>query len=341
MSHVRYNPAWTRRVGADDLDSLEMVAQNAPKRLHAASEPLDRVIELAHHRRAIGALMVGVAVIGVLLGLETLVFHLTADSLADVHAYYDAGTRLNAAAPLYPATANPDAPEFYRYPPLLAIAFRPLALLPYPIAAGIWELMVLIALAVTLWRLGVRRPATWFAVAILARPIAWTVAIGQAQIFVTVLLACGSPFAVALATNLKLFPALAALWWVGRRDWQSLRRFLGWSIGLGLVQVILAPAATLDFVRTLNLAQVGDVVNISPYALSPMLWLLLVLMAAAATLKLAKTSWGWTVAVAFCVLASPRLLTYMLSSLVAALRTPTQSNDRRERDLEGEPGAAP
>ena len=341
MSRVRSNPVCTRRVCADDLDSLEMVAENAPKRLPTASEPLDRVIEWARDRRAIGALMVGVAVIGAMLGLETLVFHLTAAPLADVHAYYDAGTRLNAGAPLYPTTANPDAPEFYRYPPLLAIAFRPLSLLPYPIAAGIWELMVLIALAATLWRLGARRPATWFAVAILARPIAWTVAIGQAQAFVTVLLACGSPFAIALATNLKLFPALAALWWVGRRDWRSLRRFLGWSMGLGLVQVILAPAATLDFVRTLNLAQVGDVINISPYALSPILWLVLILMAAAATLKLARTSWGWTVAVVVSVLASPRLLTYMLSSLMAALRTPKELNDPRERDLEGEPGAAP
>lgn len=323
-----------------DLDSPNMVAENAPKRPHAASEPLDRIVELARRRRMIGALMVGVAIIGAVLGLETLAYHLTTDPLADVRAYYDAGSRLNAGAPLYPSAANPDAPEFYRYPPLLAIAFRPLALLPYSTASTIWELLVLIALAATLWRLGARRPTTWFAVAILARPIAWTVAIGQAQGVVTLLLAFGSPFTVALATNLKLFPALAAMWWIGRRDWRSLHRFVGWSIALGLAQVILAPTASFDFVHTLGFSQVGDVVNISPYALSPILWLVLVLIGAVATLKLARTSWGWTLAIVFSVLASPRLLTYMLSSLLAALRAPQRSRVRRGRALKGGPGVA-
>ena len=314
-------------MSAVDLDSPNMAERSTPKSPPVASEPFDRLIDLARQRRAVAVLMVSVAVIAALLGLETLVFHLTTDPLADVHAYYDAGTRLNAGAPLYPPAADPDAPEFYRYPPLFAIAFRPLALLPYPVAACAWELFVLVALATTLWRLGVRRPATWFAVAVLASPIAWTLAIGQAQALVTLLLAFGSPFTVALATNVKLFPALVALWWVGRRDWRSLRRFVGWSIALGLVQVVLAPTATLDFVRTTGLSQVGDVVNISPYALSPALWAVLVLLGVVAALRLARTSWGWTLAVMLSVLASPRLLTYMLSSLLASLRAPS-SGDR-------------
>lgn len=314
-------------MSAVDLDSPNMAERSTPKSPPVASEPFDRLIDLARQRRAVAELMVSVAVIAALLGLETLVFHLTTDPLADVHAYYDAGTRLNAGAPLYPPVADPDAPEFYRYPPLFAIAFRPLALLPYPVAACAWELLVLVVLATTLWRLGVRRPATWFAVAVLASPIAWTLAIGQAQALVTLLLAFGSPFTVALATNVKLFPALVALWWVGRRDWRSLRRFVGWSIALGLVQVVLAPTATLDFVRTTGLSQVGDVVNISPYALSPVLWAVLVLLGVVAALRLARTSWGWTLAVMLSVLASPRLLTYMLSSLLASLRAPS-SGDR-------------
>jgi hypothetical protein len=309
-----------------------MAAENALTRPPMQTEPLDRVVALARHRRTIGALLVGIAVICALLGLETLVFHLTTDPLADVHAYFDAAVRLNTGSPLYSGTANPDAPEFYRYPPLLAIAFRPLALLPYPVAAGIWELFVLIALAATIWRIGVRRPATWFALAILARPIAWTVAIGQAQAVVTVLLALGSPLTVALAANLKIFPALAALWWVGRRDWQSLRRFVGWSIVLGVVQVVLAPTSTLDFLRTISLSQVGDVVNISPYALSPVLWAAFVLLGIGVALRFARTSWGWTLAVALGVLVSPRLLTYMLSSILAVLRTPTSRHEGRTGD---------
>ena len=97
-------------MSAVDLDSPNMAERSTPKSPPVASEQLDRLIDLARQRRAVAVLMVSVAVIAALLGLETLVFHLTTDPLADVHAYYDAGTRLNAGAPLYPPTADPDAP---------------------------------------------------------------------------------------------------------------------------------------------------------------------------------------------------------------------------------------
>ena len=87
--------------------------------------------------------LAGAAVLGLALGIQTLVRHLSTDPLAEVPAYYDAGARLNAGLPLYdqPATTNDN--EFYRYPPLLAIVFRPLALLPFEAAAAIWEFVVL------------------------------------------------------------------------------------------------------------------------------------------------------------------------------------------------------
>ena len=91
--------------------------------------------------------LAGAAVLGLALGIQTLVLHLSTDPLADVHAYYDGGARLNAGLPLYeqPATTNDN--EFYRYPPLLAIVFRPLALLPFEAAAGIWEAFLVVCLA--------------------------------------------------------------------------------------------------------------------------------------------------------------------------------------------------
>ena len=36
------------------------------------------------------------AALGVLIGINTFLLHLGNDPLADVHAYYDAGARLNA-----------------------------------------------------------------------------------------------------------------------------------------------------------------------------------------------------------------------------------------------------
>src|SRR5258705_683787 len=94
-------------------------------------------------RRVVELLGFAFAVLGVLvtIGLIPNFIRLaTTDGLSDVHAYYDAATRLNAGLPLYDLSTDVNASEFYRYPPLLAIVFRPLALLPFEVAAGLWEL---------------------------------------------------------------------------------------------------------------------------------------------------------------------------------------------------------
>jgi len=151
------------------------------------------------------------AVVGGLAGVGVLYLQLVGGPLDDVRAYYDAGARLNAGLPLYPADADPDAAAFYRYPPLLAIAFRPLALLPFPVAAVIWEAVVIASLVATVLAIGPRRREMWLAFGLLAVPIAWATAIGQAQVPLTFLTALGTPWSIALAANVKLFPALVAL----------------------------------------------------------------------------------------------------------------------------------
>src|SRR4051794_10128819 len=196
--------------------------------------------------------LMAAAVLGALLGLETIVLHLTTDPLADVHAYYDAGARLNAGLPLYEQPAGIDDAAFYRYPPLLAIVFRPLALLPFPIAAGIWEVALIAALALTIARVGAGR-RTWLVLGILALPTGWSLVIGQAQVAVTLLTALGAPWAIALAANVKLFPALVAIWWVGRRDVRSLASFAGWIVALVLVQAVIEPTGTSAYLSTLGL----------------------------------------------------------------------------------------
>jgi len=262
------------------------------------------------------------AIVGGLAGLSTLWLHLTSDPLADVRAYYDAGARLNAGLPLYPADADTNLADFYRYPPLLAIAFRPLALLPYEAAAAIWMVVVLGTFAATLWWIGARRRETWIAVGVLGLPIGWSLAVGQAQVPITFLTLIGAPWAIALGAHVKLFPALVALWWLGRRDLRSLALFVGWVIALAILQLVLEPRGTIDFLGTLGFAQVGQVRNISPFALSPLLWAVLLVAGVLLALRLAPTRWGWAAAVAISILATPRLLTYMLMSLVAILRSP-------------------
>ena len=258
------------------------------------------------------------AVVGLLIGLGALRLHLTTDPLADVRAYYDAGARLNAGLPLYVQSATTDDPGFYRYPPLLAILFRPLALLPFEQAALIWEVALVAITGLTLIRLR-PRDAALLAIGMLAMPLLWSLTIGQAQVLVTALLSVGSPWAVAAAGHLKLLPWVVGIFWFARRDWRSLGSMAAWVALLGLVQLVLAPGATIEFLTFTSLEQVGEVANLSPYAVSPALWLILVAVLLIAAWRLAPTKWGWAAAVALAVFISPRLLAYQLSTLLAAL----------------------
>jgi hypothetical protein len=102
--------------------------------------------------------------------------------------------------------------------------------------------IVLVAFALTIHRLSARRADTWLAVGMLGLPIAWALSIGQAQVIVTLLTTLAAPWSIALAANVKLFPALVALWWIGRREWRALRVSVAWASGLALH--CAAPQAT-------------------------------------------------------------------------------------------------
>ena len=254
------------------------------------------------------------------------------DPLVDVHAYYEAAARLNAGLPLYAAQGDVNSPHYYFYPPLLAIVFRPLALLPFEAAAIIWEVGMAAALGASLWIIGIRRRRTWIAVGLLGGPIAWSITIGQAQVLVTLLLTLGNPAAVAVATQIKLLPALVALFWIGRRDWRNLGRFIGWSLLLVAVQLVLEPHGSISFLSQTNLGLVGQINNLSPYAISPILWVGLVVVGVLIALRLAPTKAGWASSIALSTLASPRLLEYMVMTLLAALHDPTSDADRSSSD---------
>ncbi len=209
-------------------------------------------------------------------------------------------------------------------PPLLAVAFRPLALLPYETAALIWEALLIVLFVGTLVRLGLRNQWTWIVTGWLAAPIAWSLAIGQAQVAVTFLLALGAPWAVALAGHLKILPVIVVVFWLGRRDWRAVGRFLGWFVGLTVVTFILEPAGSIAFIGFSDLTQVGEVQNLSLYAISPVLWAASVVGLLVLALRYAPTRAGWPLAVAASVLVTPRLLMYQLSTLQAGVRSPDE-----------------
>jgi hypothetical protein len=274
-----------------------------------------------YQRPAVRRVLLVAALLGVVLGIETSILHVTTDPMADVRAYYDAGARLNAGQPLYVQVADTNDPTFYRYPPLLAVAFRPLALMPYEAATAIWLAVLLAGVALTFRRLGLREPvllvAGW-----LALPFMWALTIGQAHILVTLLLTIGAPWAVALAANLKLFPALVAVYWLGRRDWLQLTRFIAAMVGLVALQLVLEPAGTLEYVGFLSFDQVGQVANVSFYSISPILWAVSVIVLLIVALRLAPTRYGWVATIVLSVFATPRLLVYQVSTILAGLGGP-------------------
>ena len=278
--------------------------------------------------RLVPLALFALAVVGAFAGIYVLWLHATTDPLNDVQAYYWAGARLNAGLSLYPPDQSVSTPLGYPYPPLLAILFRPLALMPFEAAAAVWEVVVIASFVTTAWWMGLRRRETWLALGILALPIAWCVVIGQAQVLLTLFTAIGAPWSIALAANIKLFPALIALWWIGRRDWRSLGVFVATLVGLGLLQLVLAPQATLDYMTAITLKQVGAVRNISPYAVSPLLWGALVAAGVGAVLQLAPSRWGWPAAVILSVVGTPRLLVYMFMTFVAVVTDPASRRRR-------------
>lgn len=263
----------------------------------------------------------------VLRGLLHAWVHLTNNQLGDVPGYYAAAQRLNAGHPLYDAGVGPDDASFYRYPPLLAIVLRPFALLPYPVFAFLWEAGTLLALFLLVRRLGVSR-RTGLGLAILGTQLGDVLPIGQAHMHVTWLMALGTPWSIALAGQVKLFPALAALYWVGRGEYRQFIRFLEWTVVLLVLQFVLAPNALIDFGKTLTLEQVGMNEGLSPYLWSRPLWLGLVLFFLVVTPLVARTRFGWAAAVAYSSVIYPRLFGYHLLSLAAALRRPDEAPRR-------------
>jgi hypothetical protein len=273
------------------------------------------------------------AACGAALGVLALQLYLTEYPLADVHAYYEAATRLNAGLPLYDH-GRADHAGLYLNPPLLAVMFRPLALLPFPVAAVIWEALILASFALTLWRIGLR-PAVVLVIAMLAMPIVWALSIGQAEVLITLLLTYASPLTIALAGHIKLAPWLVGIWWLARGDLRSVARLAGWIVALGVVQLVLEPAGTLAYLRLEWLQPAFTVRNLSPFAIHPLLWAGMVAVLLYLAVTRAKTRWGWPLAVALAVLVYPRLLAYQLMTLLAAFGGP------RYRPRDAAPAATP
>ena len=80
----------------------------------------------------------------------------------DFRAYWLAGQHLLTHAPLYPGSATIlGLPDEFRYLPIVAVAFVPFALLPYPVALAIWTLLQVATAAAVGFALIRQLPQLW------------------------------------------------------------------------------------------------------------------------------------------------------------------------------------
>ncbi len=260
--------------------------------------------------------------LGLLAGVGVALMHLGQDPFVDARAYYDAGDRLNNGLPLYDPSAE-SSTGLYLYPPALAILWRPLALLPFEVAAAIWAVAMVASFGLAVRRIGVSE-RTLIAIGLLGLPIGWALSVGQVEPLLTLLLAAGSPWSIALAGHLKLLPWLAAAYWVVRRDRRALVVFGAWVIAVGVVQLVLEPEAMLAYLRLEWVGPAFNVRSFSPYAIHPLLWVALVAGLAGSLWYARRTKAAWPIAVALAVVTYPRLLSYQLMSLLAAFGGPRE-----------------
>jgi hypothetical protein len=274
--------------------------------------------------RRVRLVLIAASVLGLIIGLDTLVLHLRLDPLADVRAYYDAGARLNAGLPSTSRRRRPTTrastgirrcspSRSGRSPCCRTDRSAHLGGLPHRAVRG------------PLVRLGLRNEWTWIVSGWLAAPIAWSLAVGQAQVAVTFLLALGRLWHRP-GGHLKILPVIVVIYWLGRRTGARSGGSLRGSSG--------CPSSRSSWSRpgrsrssgsptwprwvTSRTGRVRDLTG-------PVGRVVIALLGLA--LRYAPTRAGWALSVAASVLVSPRLLLYQLSTLQAAVRPPDDAPD--------------
>jgi hypothetical protein len=269
----------------------------------------------------------------------------------DVVTYLAAGERLNAGHALYALAPGdrflPVVPPYFTVPlvspPLVAVVWRPLALLPEPVGVGLWWAAMLACLAVAVGMV-LRVPRMLGPVSLLALSIPLGLEAVQGNINAIILLgaivawrahATGhEAWAGAIVGGLvvlKVTPAILAVWLLmtaGRRGW------LGLSAGLALAGGVSVLGAGID-AHLAYLAVMRDTTTIGPSDLSvagifrtlgmaPEIAnraIIAIDLAGAASVVLLRRrpSWAFRAAVVTMVLGSPVVFVNTFLLLLAAL----------------------
>lgn len=211
-------------------------------------------------------LLVAAVAIGLEIGLLLFVMNQRM-LLTDGDAYWNAAVRIREGLPLYPALANPDLPNTYRYAPWLAWLWVPLTYLPHMLVQPAWHFFLYICVALAM--LPAIRRGEWLLAAFCGPMLVWSAQGGNihAAMIAMLVYAVGTrwgPVAIGVAASLKVFPIFFAAVYLVRRQWT--RALV--SVGVGLL--LWAPALWygLDHYPT----ALGSPGNLG--SLHPVVWLL-------------------------------------------------------------------
>lgn len=242
------------------------------------------------------------------IGIVNLYWAVTAWSLSDAQAYWNAAFRLREGAQLYPVMGNVDASEVYRYAPWFAWLAVPFTYLPGQVAGAIWSLILLAASGVAL--IPLVRSRAWLLLAFFLPILVGISAVGNVQALMVAWLVHGverrsGPLWIALAASLKIFPILLVAVYAGRREWLRV------TLTLGLAALLWAPALLYDLRGyATGAGQAASLFSV------PVLWAVVVGGAVVATLRMARGTYGWLAGATAVVLALPRLFVYDMTYLM-------------------------
>ena len=241
----------------------------------------------------------------------------TTDVGADLATYQRAGEALWTTGDPYADNAEMPADYRYLYPPLLAMVIPVLGWPP------LWYALLAIATVVPMvvaYR--VSGPAGLLPVALLIGAWGQQLLNGNAQAIVIALLVIlpltrrAGAIGLALATMLKLHPALGIVWYAGRREW----RLLGWyAIAMAVLTIIQLPwlPEMLDFYLSDPVAT-ETIPGLSLRAFGVVPWVVGTIAVGVAAFWFAGTRYGWLLATLFQLVALPRVLLVNLALLLAA-----------------------
>jgi Glycosyltransferase family 87 len=186
---------------------------------------------------------------------------------SDEFAYWLAGKRLLAGAPLYDPAAHPGTPYAYFYPPPLAQVFAPLTtVVPDAVYVAAWTVLLMVCLW---WTAGRQVLVALGLVAFI--PVAVELWYRNIHLVLVVLIVLGlrrSSAWLAIAAAIKGAPALAIVYFLAARRYRDALVMGAVGLGILVVSVALSPAAWRQFVDVIvaDAAGVGASIIPIPFA---------------------------------------------------------------------------